>query len=212
VFPSLGGSGSGSSVSDGSSLLVVDHLSELHLTGPDAEQPEVGFVLGVLSLLDGLSSLASPHLEGSGSPVHFLVGIMFSDDGGTNGLLGSDVMGVSSAHGGMGGRFSFLGVSSVLLGNGVSFDDGSAVGSDSSLERLGELVHELSDESSVVVGLEVGEGEVASVGSESHLLLDVPLSGSVGSSEGGHAVEERKISEVGVLFNWGNNEFFVRRG
>jgi hypothetical protein len=53
---------------------------------------------------------------------------------------------------------------------------------------------------------------VASVGSESHLLLDVPRSGSVGSSEGGHAVEERKISEVGVLFNWGNNEFFVRRG
>jgi len=198
VSPSLGGSGSGSSVSGGSDLLVVDHLSELRLSGPAAEQPEVGDVLGVLSLLDGLSSLTSPLLEGCSHSVDVPVGGVNSPDGSTNGLLGSDVMGVGSAHGGMGGRSGSLGVSSVPLGNGVS-SDGSVVGSDSSLELLGESVHELSDEASVVVGPEVGEGVVASTGSESHVLLDVLRSGSVGSSEGGHVVEERKISEVAMV-------------
>lgn len=70
------------------------------------------------------------------------------------------------------------------------------MGSDSSLELLGESMHELRNFSMVVVGLEVGEGVVASAGSESHVLLDKPSSGNAGSGEGGSAVEERKISEV----------------
>lgn len=198
MSPGSSGSGSSSSVSGGSSVLMVDHLLEVSSSGPQLDQPEVGDVLGMLSLLDGLSSLASPHLEGCGRTADVTVSSVNSIVGGMDGTDGSDVMGVGSAHGGMGVSSSSLGVSSVLLGNGVS-SDGSVVGSDSSLEGLGESVHEVSDVPSVVVGLEVGEGVVVSAGSESLVLLDESGSGSVGLFEGGHVVEERKISEVGVL-------------
>ena len=181
-------------------MLMVDHLLEVSSSGSHLVLPVMGYSHGMLSLLDVLSSLSSPVFEVLGHPVDVTVSVVDSFDGGMDGTDGSDVMGVGSAHGGMGVSSSSLGVSSVLLGNGVS-SDGSVVSSDSSLEGLGESVHEVSDVPSVVVGLEVGEGVVVSAGSESHVLLDESGSGSVGGIEGGPVVEERKISEVGVLDN-----------
>lgn len=200
VFLGFGGSGSSSSVSGGSSLLMVDHFCEVSSSGREDVFPVVGSSHGGLSHLLGLSSANLPESEVFGHILDVKVSFKNYSSGSIDSMEGSTEMGVGSLHGGMGGMSSFFGASSVLLGNIVSFD-GSVVGSDSSLEGLGESMHELSDVASVVVGLEVCESVVASAGGESHVLLNKFSSGNLSLSKSGFVVEERKISEVGVLLD-----------
>jgi len=198
VLPGFTGSGSGSSVSGGSTLLVVDHSLEVSDSLSEDISPVVGSSQGGLSLSDGHSSAASPVFEGSGHFVDVFVSSVNSILGDTDRMDGSTVMGVGSFHGTMGNSSSSGGSRSVPLGSIVS-SDGSVVGSDSSLESHGESMHKLLDVASVVVGSEVGESLVMSVGDESHVLLHESSSGSLSMSVSGHAVEERSICEVSLL-------------
>jgi len=102
LSPGLSGSGSSSSVSGGSSFLVADHGGEASPTGLEHVSPVVGLYQGGLSLLNGVSSGSSPALEGTSHSADVEVGSLDSSDGGTNGALGSAVMGTGSADGPMG--------------------------------------------------------------------------------------------------------------
>jgi hypothetical protein len=203
VSPGFSGSSRSSSVSGGSSLLMVDHSCEVSSSSLEDVSPVMGSSQSGLSHLDGMSSAGSPVSEAMGHFVDVTVSSVNSSLGGMDGTDGSNVMDVGSSYGGMGGMSSFFGVSSVLLGMGVS-SHGSVVGSDSSLEVHGESMHELLDVASVVVGLEVSESVVTSVGDESHVHLHKSSSGSLSLFESGSVVEERKITEVGVLLDDSN--------